>query len=64
MEKALEDFESMNPSGVKDIDTQYGPGKVGVLSDGTKVTVRTGSKTGGPTIEIKIPNTKMIKVRY
>lgn len=63
-EQTLKDFESLNLSNVKDIQTQYGPGKVGTLSDGTKVVARPGSKTDGPTLEIQISNTKVYKVRY
>lgn len=39
-EQALKDFEGLNPTDVKDIQTKYGPGKVGILSDGTKVVAR------------------------
>ena len=63
-EKTLEDFESLGPSNVKDIQTQYGSGKVGTLSDGTKVVARPGSKTGGSTLEIKVSNKKIYKIRY
>lgn len=55
-EKTLEDFNALNPSNVKDIQTQYGPGKVGTLSDGTSVVARLGSKTGGAILEIKVSN--------
>ena len=57
-EKTLEDFNALNPSNVKDIQTQYGPGKVGTLSDGTSVVARPGSKTGGATLEIRVSNNK------
>lgn len=36
-DQTLKDFDALNPSNVKDIQTKYGPGKVGTLSDGTKV---------------------------
>lgn len=39
-EQTLKDFEALNPTGVKDIQTKYGLGKVGILSDGTKVVAR------------------------
>ena len=58
------DFESLNPTNVKDIQTKYGPGKVGSISDGTTVVARPGSTTGGPTLEIKISKNKVYKIRY
>lgn len=60
----MKDFESLNPSNIKDIQTQYGPGKVGTLSDGTKVVARQGSTTGGPTLEITVSKKKIFKIRY
>ena len=63
-EKTLEDFEALNPSNVKDIQTQYGPGKVGYLEDGTTVVARPGSTTGGATLEIRVSNSKVYKIRY
>ena len=63
-EQTLKDFEALNPSNVKDIQTKYGHGKVGTLSDGTKVVARQGSTTGGATLEIKISNSKVYKIRY
>lgn len=49
---------------VKNIQTQYGAGKVGILGNGGKVVARPGSKTGGATLEIIISNTKKFKIRY
>lgn len=63
-EKTLEDFDALNPTNVKDIQTQYGPGNVGTLSDGTSVVARPGSKTGGSTLEIKVTNSKIYKIIY
>lgn len=63
-EQTLNDFESLNPTNVKDIQTQYGQGKVGTLSDGTSVVARPGSTTCGPTLEIKVSNSKIYKIRY
>ena len=63
-EKAMEDFNRLNPQNVKDIQTQYGPGKVGSLKNGGRVVVRHGSKTGGSTLEIVISNSKIYKIRY
>ncbi len=57
-------FEALHPTIVKDIQTQYGSGKVGTLSDGTKVVARQGSTTGGATLEIKVSNSKVYKIRY
>lgn len=54
----------MNPLAVKDISTQYGSGKVGKLSDGTTVVARPGSETGGATLEIRVSNNKVFKIRY
>ena len=62
--QALKDFNSMQPSNVKPINTRYGSGRVGFLPDGTKVTVRPGSSTGGATLEIKQPGFREIKIRY
>lgn len=42
-EQTLKDFDKLNPTNVKDIETQYGTRKVGTLSDGTKVVARQGS---------------------
>ena len=63
-EQTLKDFDSLNPTNVKEIQTKYGPGKVGELSDGTKVVARQGSTTGGATLEIKVSNSKVFKIRY
>ena len=63
-QKTLEDFHALKPLNVKDIQTQYGSGKVGVLSNGAKVVARPGSKTGGATLEIKVLNSKIYKIRY
>ena len=63
-DQTLKDFDALNPSDVKNIQTKYEPGKVGMLSDGTKVVARPGSKTGGATLEIKVSNSKIYKIRY
>ena len=54
----------MNPSNVKDIQTKYGPGKVGTLSDGSTVVARRGSKAAGATLEITVSKRKVYKIRY
>jgi hypothetical protein len=64
MADAVDDFHSLNPKDVKTIDTKYGEGLQGVLDDGTKISVRPGSETGGSTLEIKVPGTKIKKIRY
>ena len=43
LEKALEDFNSLPLENIKEINTDFGKGYVGILSDGTKVVVRRGS---------------------
>ena len=62
--QTIKDFDSLGLSDVKEISTKYGKGKVGILSDGTVVVARPGSKTGGPTLEIRISRNNVIKIRY
>lgn len=62
-EQALDDFNSLNPSDVHDIETRYGGGKAGKLSDGTKVDVRPGSTAGPPTLEFQDGRNR-VKIRY
>ncbi|MDL2327276.1 hypothetical protein LJC64_01250 [Ruminococcaceae bacterium OttesenSCG-928-A11] len=68
-DQALEDFDNLNPTGVKEIETPYGTGKTGHLEDGQKVIVRPGSSDGRPTLEIQKPTSgasyrKTIEIRY
>ena len=63
-EKTIRDFDALNPIDVKEIQTKYGLGKVGKLSDGTTVVARSGSTTGGATLEIRVSNRKVYKIRY
>ena len=63
-DQTIKDFDALNPIDVKEIQTQYGPGKVGKLSDGTTVVARPGSTTGGATLEIRVSNSKVYKIRY
>lgn len=63
-DQTIKDFDDLNPIDVKEIQTQYGPGKVGKLSDGTTVVARPGSTTGGATLEIRVSNSKVYKIRY
>lgn len=58
------DFNSMQPQNVKNIQTQYGPGKSGTLSDGLPISVRPGSGTGGSTIDIKFSGSNKWKIIY
>lgn len=64
--QTLKDFDSLDLdfATVKEIQTQYGVGRVGKLKDGTTVVARPGSNTGGATLEIRVSNTKVYKVRY
>lgn len=62
--QTVNDFNSLNPTNVKEIQTKYGTGYVGTLSDGTTVVARPGSATGGATLEINISNSKVYKIRY
>ena len=71
---AAEDaFDSLSVDDVKDIDTEYGPGKTGILNDdsawsGHNVTLRPGSRSNPnqPTIDVTKPNGKgkTTKVRF
>jgi len=59
--QALEDFESLELSNIRDIST----GKVGTLPDGRSVNVRTKSSDTRVTLEIYDPVTeKSTKIRY
>ena len=62
--KAQEDFDKMKLKDVREIDTTYGKGKMGYDSDGNKVIYRPGSKSGGSTVEIKLPKGHSVKIRY
>lgn len=62
--RASNEFDSLNPSNVKNINTPYGQGKTGTLPDGRTVTVRPGSTDGRPTLEIRNPNGRGIEIRY
>lgn len=58
------DFDALKPSDTKEIQTQYGPGKVGTLPDGRKVIARPGSSDGRPTLEIRNANGRGSEIRY
>ena len=64
---AQRDFDRLHPSNIQNINTKWGPGRTGILSDGRKITVRPGSTLPGnpSTLEIQsetIP--RVIKIRY
>ena len=59
-----EDFELLNPVDIKEINTNYGLGKTGRLSDGRFITARPGSSDGRPTLEIRAANGRGIELRY
>lgn len=58
IDKANAEFDSLNLKNVKSISY----GRVGQLSDGTRVIVRSNSTDGRPTLEIQYKNP--IKIRY
>lgn len=65
MKQADRDFNSLGPENVRNINTQYGPGRTGTLPDGTRVTVRPGSSDGRPTLEMRNPATNRgTEIRY
>ncbi len=64
MNQANKDFDSLNPSNVRTIQTKDGPGRTGTLPDGKTVTVRPGSSDGRPTLEIRKPNGRGDEIRY
>lgn len=64
--QANRDFDRMNPSDVRSIQTPYGPGRRGTLPTGETVIVRPGSSgtNGRPTIEIQRNGRKTDEYRY
>ncbi len=61
--KALEDlFDSLQSGGGKSVDPGTYPGVVSELPDGTIVRMRPGSKSGGATTDITMPDGKIFKV--
>ena len=68
LEKAPEDFNSLPLENIKEINTDFGKGYVGILSDGTKVVVRRGSTSErGATLEFQIRQSKggvSYEIRY
>ncbi|MGU8075025.1 hypothetical protein ACS60R_11245 [Streptococcus suis] len=58
------DFEILDLSNAKQFSTpKYGQGMVGSLPDGTKVVIRQGSASGGPTLEFQTDGA-YYKIRY
>ena len=68
LEKALEDFNSLPLENIKEINTSFGKGYVGTLSDGTDVVVRRGSTSErGAILEFQIRQSKggvSYEIRY
>jgi hypothetical protein len=62
--QASKEFDSLNPSNVKEINTPNGTLKTGTLPDGRSVTVRSWSTDGRPTLEIRNSNGRGVEVRY
>lgn len=53
IKQANKEFDILKPKNVQKIETKFGPGRSGTLSDGSMINVRPGSSNGGPpTIEI------------
>lgn len=66
-QEALQDFESLGPTQVKDISKDGKKGLRGILPDGSRVNVREKSTDQRPTLEIQPPENvdgKFIKIRY
>ena len=63
-EQTSNDFDALNPTNIKEINTKFGPGKTGTLSDGRTITARPGSSEGRPTLEIRNLNGRGIEIRY
>lgn len=66
LDQANEDFDSLglDPEGIRDIETSYGPGRVGEMENGNQVIVRPGSSDGRPTLQIRRPNGRQTEIRY
>ncbi len=62
--QAVDEFDSLNPTDVKNINSAYGPGKTGKLEDGRTITARPGSSDGRPTLEIRYPSGRGMEIRY
>lgn len=63
-DQANDDFDSLQPTDVRPIETEHGPGRMGALPNGRKVVVRPGSSDGArPTLEVQTGKRKT-KIRY
>jgi hypothetical protein len=58
------DFDALQPRDVISRTTPSGSLRVGTLDDGVRVTARHFSKTGPPTLEFRLPNNRLVKIRY
>ena len=54
-------FEGMTAGGRRVVGSSY-PGRVVEIADGTRISIRPGSKSGGPTVDIDYPNGGKAKV--
>lgn len=68
-DEANKDFDKLNPGNVKPMDTDFGPGRQGILNNGSTISVRPSSSgpNGRPTIQINPPKdsgSKPQKIRY
>jgi hypothetical protein len=63
-DQAYSDFMYLEPTDINSINTQYGAGLRGTLSNGSTLVLRPGSKTGGITLEVQISSRRKVKIRY
>lgn len=63
---ANKEFDKLDPQNVRPIDTQYGPGRVGDLGDGTKAVVRPGysGNPAEPSLDIQRPDGRNTEIRF
>ena len=62
--QAEKEFFDLHLDNIREIDTTYGKGWYGELSDGSKVMAHRNSETGGPTLEIHIKKGKIKTYKY
>ena len=63
--QANRDFDSLELTDVRKIETSYGPGRVGTDANGNNVVVRPGSSDGRPTLQINHSGTsRRTEIRY
>ena len=64
-EQANKDFDELDLTDVKEIETNYGSGRTGLDADGNTIVVRPGSSDGRATLERRNPNTgRGTEIRY